>query len=78
MSSESTAMDAFPCETVSDYASRMEAWLEAQQCTERESGGARCEKDASHSDKCACPEALEQWMRMRYGTKARIEVVFHA
>ena len=78
MGSLSLAVDAFPGETASDYAIRMEAWLDGQRCTERESGGVQCEKDANHPDKCGSPEALDRWVRMRYGTKARIEVVFHA
>jgi hypothetical protein len=64
----STRLDAFPGgETDSEYRARMESWLAAQQCLERESGGFQCEKSAAHVDPCACPKALRMWMSARYG-----------
>lgn len=78
MSRLSGPVDAFPGETDGDYRARMERWLASQPCTERESGGVRCEKSAAHTEPCACPEAMSRWLHKRYGTKAIEGVVGHA
>jgi hypothetical protein len=77
----SPAVDAFPGETIFTYSERMESLLASQQCSEREGdshSGARCERSAAHLGKCECPKALDQWLKIRYGKKAEVEVVFHA
>jgi hypothetical protein len=75
MCSLSSAVDAFPSETTSDYNHRMESWLASQQCNQVESGMVQCEKAANHVDLCACPDALKIWLSGRYGLVAAKEFI---
>ena len=74
----SNAVDAFPNETLADYCTRVESWLESQQCTAHESGGIRCEKSAAHTDPCACPQALARWLGSRRSVAATQVEMVHA
>lgn len=47
-------------------------FLGGQQCQEREGDGYQCELPADHIGDipCACPVAMNNWLRSRHGTSA--------
>ena len=64
--------DAFPGESKMDCDHRLNSWLAAQRCANREGDGvhgAQCELSADHEGSCACPQALKLWMTKRYGVQ---------